>query len=490
VLVSGALAAATVELRVGGSSLGSSAAVVNGNLWVPLSRALAAGEMVVAVQSLGGATSQPSNNPVPVLAVPSPLPAPVFASPMSQFMSHVLLGALVPGAKVDVNNNSGTLAGAVTAAGTSAWVPVNPAVLAAGATLSAVQKIGASTSLTATSNKLNAANARVVPPPKVDQTVHACDTSLHVLECIPAADLVSDNGGNTTQWTTIAADFWATGAVEFKAGPLKVFQRLPGAGTQSPDVVLTVAPAVAPDKPELQPFCPDAKRVAVSGLKPGGVLTLWTKIWDQQAETEIGSIGIGQGTEQVDLPETVGGGGPIMSIVARQTLCGLTSPPGSATEFARPGSGAIRPDPPKIVPPLYDCARAVSCESLALVPARLISARSGLPLSDWTVPVAPGALLWTWFPLVGGDVVRVEQSGCGASAASADERVKPLPSPLPAPTVLGPVRPGASAVKARDFLPGARAHLMINWVVRASIDVWREEAIFHLGFGLAENAKL
>jgi hypothetical protein len=193
VLVSGALAQATVELKVGADTVGSKAAVVNGNLWVPLSRTLNVGEMVVAVQALGGLTSQPSNNPMPVLAVPTPLPAPVFASPMSQFMSHVLLDGLVPGAQVEVRNGA-TLAGTVAASGNSGWVQVDPAVLAAGAVLNAVQKLGGQTSPVATSNKLVAVNARVVPAPKIEEPVRACDKALHVLECIPAADLVSENG--------------------------------------------------------------------------------------------------------------------------------------------------------------------------------------------------------------------------------------------------------------------------------------------------------
>jgi hypothetical protein len=408
---------------------------------------------------------------------------------MSPFMSNVLLGGLVPGAQVEVRIG-GTLAGAIAAAGTSGWVQVNPAVLTAGAVLNAIQKVGGQTSPTATSTKLVAVSARVVPPPQIEQPVRACDTSLHVLDCIPAADLISENAGNSTLWTNIAAHYWATGAAEFKAGPLKIVQRLPGAGTQSADVIVTVATAVAPGMPMLQPFCPDAKRVTVSSLKRGGVLTLWKKIWDQQGETEIGSIGIGKDTEQVDLPEKVGGTGPVMAIVARQSSCGLTSSPGSANEFARPGSGALPLPTPKIVPPLYDCTRAVLCESLAMVPARLVSVNSGLPLSDFTVPVAPNALLWSWFPLVANDVVKIEQSGCGAPAASGHERVDPLPSPLPAPTVIGPVRPGASSVKAKGFLPGARAYLMVDWIVRTSIDVWRKDDIFHLGGGLAEGAKL
>ncbi len=43
VLVSGALAQATVELRIGGAAVGSKAAVNNGNLWVPFSRTLIVG---------------------------------------------------------------------------------------------------------------------------------------------------------------------------------------------------------------------------------------------------------------------------------------------------------------------------------------------------------------------------------------------------------------------------------------------------------------
>jgi hypothetical protein len=489
VLVSGALAGHTVELRVGASGVGSQAAVANGNLWVPLSRVLVAGEMVVAVQSLGGATSLPSNTPVPVMAVPNPLPVPVFLSPMSQFMSHVLLGGLVPGAKVEVRIG-GTIAGAIAAAGTSGWVPVNPAVLTAGGVLTALQKLGVLTSPTVTSTKLVAVNARVVPPPKIGEPVRACDTALNVLDSIPAADLVVENGGVTTQWTNIAAAYGATGATPFKPGPLKALQRLPGAGTQSPDVVLTVANATTPGQPIPSVFCPETKRITVSGLKPGGVLTLWKKVWDQPAETEIGSIGIGKASEQVDLPQVVGGSGPVMNIVARQTACGLTSPPGVAGEFARPGSGALPLGAASIVGPLYACARAVRCQGLGMVLARLVSARFGWPLSDWTVPAAPEATLTPWFPLVADDVVRIEQAGCGAPAESADERVRPLPSPLPVPPITGPVRPGAAAVTATGFLPGARGHLMVDWIVRASIDAWQAQETFHLTSGLADGAKL
>lgn len=489
VRVSGALAGASVELLVGAAVVGRQAALVNGDLWVGLDRSLNAGEAVSARQVKDGVTGPASNDAVPVLPVPSPLPTPVFASPMSQFMSHVLLAGLVPGATVTVGNGAATV-GVETPAGPSMWVKVDPTQLAAGQVLTAVQKIGGATSATAFSSKLVAVNARQVPPPKVEEPVRACETAMHVLEAIPAAELAASNGPNFTVWTNIAAEYGATGAPPFVAGPLKLVQRLPGAGTESPEVVITVQPPTEPTAPLMNAYCPDSKKITVMGLKAGGILTLSKKVWDQAPETEIGTIGISSATMTIDLPEVVGGTGPNMNIVARQSLCGLTSPPGYAGEFARPGSGALPLGTPKIVPPLYDCVRAISCEGLSLVPARIFSVRHNLPLSGWTVPAAPNSLLWTWFPLVADDQVRIEQFGCGAPPMSGEERVNPLPSPLPAPKILEPVRPGAVAVTAKGFLPGARAHLMVEWIVRASIDVWREEATFHLAAGLKERERL
>jgi hypothetical protein len=489
VRVSGALAGATVELLVGGGRVGQAPATANGDLWVSLDRSLNAGETVVARQTLAGVTGPASNDAVPVLPVPSPLPTPVFASPMSQFMSHVLLGGLVPGATVTVGNGTATI-GIETPSGASMWVKVDPTQLAAGQVLNAVQKIGATASATAFSNKLVAVNARVVPAPRIEEPVRACETVLHILEAIPAADLVAENGPNSNLWHNIADAYWGTGAVPFVAGPLKVRQLLPGAGTQSPDTLIQVQEPTQPPIPTMNPFCPESRKITVSNLKPGGVLTVWKKVNGEAAETELGSIGIGAATMPVDLPEVVGGSGPIMAIVVRQTLCNLTSAPGGAIEFSRPGSGAVPPGTPKIVAPLFDCARGVRCESLALVATRLFSVRFNLPLSGWAVPPAPGALLSTWFPLVAGDVVRIEQSGCGAPSPSAEEPVQPLPSPLPSPKIEGPVRPGATAVTARGFLPGARAHLMVEWMVRASVDAWGKEVTFHLPTGLKERERL
>ncbi len=489
VLVSGVLAQATVELLVGDTAVGMATAVGNGDLWVSLVRELSANNAIVAVQSLGGRTSLPSNYPVPVLPVPAALPAPVFLSPMSQFMSHVLLRGLVPGARIEVRRGN-VLAGSAIARGASTWLAVDPAVLIDGAVLTAVQRLGDKSSPVTTSVELAEVNARLVPTPKIEEPVRACDTSLHVLDCIPAADLVAENAGNSVLWTAISDQFWATGAREFKPGPLRISQRLPGTGVQSDELVLTVEEAVAPPAPLLNRFCPESRRLVVSGLKPGGVLTLWEKVWNEEDETELGSIGIGKIVEQIDLPKRVGGSGPLMAIIARQSTCGLTSPSGLATEFARPGSSVVPLPAPRIRAPLYDCSRTVPCEDLAMVQARLVSSLSGQPLSDWEVPSTTDTPLHAWFPLVAGDVVRVEQLGCGAPDSANEERVHTLPSPLPQPIVVGPVRPGAVAVSASGVLPGARVHLMVDGVVRVSLDALSDQVVFQMGRPLHERAHL
>jgi hypothetical protein len=243
----------------------------------------------------------------------------------------------------------------------------------------------------------------------------------------------------------------------------------------------------------LQPFCPDAKRVVVTGLKPGGMLTLWSKVWDQPTETEVGSVGIGASTEQVDLPDQIGGSGDIMAIVARQTLCGLTSPPGSSLEFARPGSGALPPPTPAIVAPLLACMRPVPATSLFNgVLTQAFSEGTGQPLSDLIVVTSPTTRIPVWLPLVEGDKVVVRQKGCSAPSQTAVERVQPLPSPLPPPKIAMPMRPGGDrAVKVEKCLPGSRVHLLVDWVERAASDqTWTGKALLQLPTALEEGQKL
>ena len=347
--------------------------------------------------------------------------------------------------------------------------------------------------LTASSPPLAAIDQREnLPLPIVNQPVVACDTAVLASNLIPAGELELSSDRGTQQWTNIAAAYWATGIIPLKQGTLKASQRLPGCGGQSGVVDVPVGPAVVPPAPLMQPFCPDAKRIVVSGLKASGVLTIWSKPYDDTAETEIGSLGIGSSVEQVDLPQAIGGQGNIMVIVARQSLCGLTSPPGQSLEFARPGSGALPPPTPKIVAPLLACMKAIPAEGLFNgVLTQGYSARTGSALTDPTIVTSPMTRLPTWFPLVADDHVEVRQVGCSAPSKSAAERVHPLPSPLPPPKICEPVRPGDQIVVVEKCLPGSRVHLLIEWTERAATDqTWTGEAVFHLPVPLKERQRL
>jgi hypothetical protein len=492
VLVSGALSGATVTVLANGGDAGVALAAGNGNVLVELHRTLAVGEKVTAVQMVGSATSPASSQPVTVIPVPASLPAPLFASPVTECMDSVLLAGLVPGATVEVKTGATALASFQTS-GTAAWATLGPALLEDGHVLTAIQRLDGLVSPIGSSPPLAAIDAREQPPPPVvKQPVTACETAVLVSSLIPAAvlELAQDNWSATA--TNVATAYWATGTPPFEEGRLRAKQRLPRCGGESQLVDVPVGPPVTPPAPVLQPFCPAAKRVVVSGLKAGGVLTLWSRRWDDTVETEIGSVGIGSSVQQVDLPAVVGGTGPHMSIVARQTLCGLTSPPGSANEFARPGSGALPAPEPRIVAPLLACMRAVPGEKFyngVLVHAW--SSRTGVPLSDVIVVTSPTARIPTWFPLTPGDEVEIRQAGCDAPPRSPAVRVDDLPAALPAPTIQKPVRPLDQTVKVHGCLPGSRVHLLVEGQERAATDqTWTGEAVLQLQKPLQERQRL
>jgi len=83
-----------------------------------------------------------------------------------------------------------------------------------------------------------------------------------------------------------------------------------------------------------------------------------------------------------------------------------------------------------------------------------------------------GAALALWFPLTAGRKVLVRQAGCDSDGDSPVERVTDLPNPLPVPKITEPVRPKAVGVEVSGCLPGARVHLLVNNVIRKSIDTY------------------
>jgi hypothetical protein len=490
VVVSGALQGASVELLAGGAAVGVETAPANGDLWVRLDRRLDDGELVAARQSLGGQTSQASNKPVEVLPVPEPLPVPVFASPVSKCMNRVLLAGLVPGAVLELQADA-TMIASTKVRAVAEWIGFDPSLVIGASVIRAVQRLDGLVSPTQTSDTLRFPPQREnLQPPLINNRLTACDTAALVSRLIPAGEMELIQSDGTTQvWTNIAETYWATGIAPLRPGPLRAMQRLPGCGGESVATEVEVGPAEKPGKPEVKPFCPELRRVHVSALKPRALLTLWKREWDGAVETEIGSFGVGKTAEDIDLPDVIGGSGPIMAIVARQTACGLTSDPGSGLEFARPGPGLLPPARPGITPPLVDCSRGIQATNL-LAGAQPFSRRTGKPLGDYVALPAPTAILRTWLPLTAGDEVEIRQEGCGAPSPSEPERVRALPVPLPVPRIVEPVRPNARTVTIENFIPGSRIHFLVEHVERAAREAWGKSIAVSFAPPLAEGERL
>lgn len=492
VLVSNALAGAEVRVLVSGDVVGRAFTASNGDLWIPLDERLTAGTSMVAEQEVGGTTSPRSNQPVPVVPVPDPLPLPTFASPVSECMNTVLLTGLVPGATVTLRAGN-TVLTIVAARGTAAYASFDPTPLSEGVTLTAGQACDGRASPTATSPPLASVSQREhLSRPQVNEPVTACETVVLVSNLIPAGELEIDDGSGVQHWPIPAVSFWATGARPFQEGELEARQTLPGCGGRSDVTRVPVGPATTPPAPVMMPFCPEVRRVLIGGLKAGAQLTLWYRENGQATEVEIGSVGVGAATAEVDLPQVVGGQGPIMEIVARQTLCGLTSPPSAVLEFNRPGPGFAPPRQPRIRGPLRACMRAVPAEDLFTgVLVHAFSQRHGVPLSDPVLLSSPTGRVPTWFPLAGGDEVVLRQQGCSAPASSEPEHVQPLPAGLPAPGVVEPLRPGQQSVTVKGCWPGARLHLLVDWNEVTSTDqAWDGEVTLQLPAALADEQRV
>jgi hypothetical protein len=473
---------ATVDLVVVGASVGSASSSMGGTLWVSVSGPLVAGQSMTARQTTPGGVSDESANAVTVIDLPDPLPTPVFVSPLSVCMSRLKLDGLVPAATVTVRQGA-TAVGQLVAGQSSDFVDINPA-----ATIIAGTRLDASQDIVVDGTTLSSPHAislpvpsvnreQALPPPGVGQPIVACRTALDFFGMTPSADVVVNNNGRTSQWLNVASSYNGWGAPPFEQGKLVARQRFPRCDMESKETVVPVGPPQAPGKITIQPDpCPKLRRVHLSGLIPSSLVVLSTVEPDPTTPGAVVLTPIGEATassfsEDFDLPvgiePSTATGAPVL-LTATQTLCGLTSPDALRVGFATPAGPS---GPPVITSPVYECARRVAVTGAH--PSRLLQpfdVGSGAPIGDAVLAQGFAASLALWFPLAAGRQVEVRQFGCGADGRSSAEPVKGLPTPLPSPQILEPVRPRAAGVGIKGCIPGARVHLLLNNVVRKSID--------------------
>jgi hypothetical protein len=478
VQVSAVLEGATVDLVAGGNPIGTNVGGPNGTVWVPISQQPGAGQVVTATQKTADGTSAAAIG-ITVVDPPNPLPAPVFVSPspMSNAMSAVLLGGLVPGARVVLRNGGSTIGQAI-ATNTGQWIDITlGANIAPNSALSARQDLNGIMSPEVGSLPVDTIGEGPLSAPTIGTPITACESSINVTTAVPAADLVIDNEGTPTTWHNVAATYAAWGAPPFKQGKIVAHQSFPRFNRTSPDTEVPVGAPQPPAQPAIQgDVCPQVGMIRISNLAPAGVLTISTVTPDPHNPgavviTPIGTAGISAETETFYLPPnlqpTTPAGAPVQ-LVAQQTRCGLTSPESARVGFAQPGGFA---GAPIIAPYVYPCTRVIVLQS-AHTGAQVVvhSVKTGAPLGDPTlVGASPTVLYRTWFPVsdqeTGG--VEVVQSGCNADG-KAQAPLTPLPD-LPVPQVAEPIRPAAPAIYVKGpLLRGAMAHLLVNGKLRAS----------------------
>jgi hypothetical protein len=493
---------ATVEILVTGASIGSAASISGGTLWVSITGTVTAGQTVTARQKTSGGTSDESAQPVTVVDVPNPLPAPVFVSPLSTCISSLRLDGLVIGATVLVRQG-GTVVGKTVAGQPSDFVAMDPtASLTAGARLEATQEIVVSGATLVSPPMLSLPidgtnREKPLPPPGIGQPVTACRTSLDFFGMTPSADVTVDNNGTPMQWLNVASAYNGWGAPPLKQGKLVAKQRFPRCNMESTETIVPVGPPKAPGQPVIQANpCPKLRKVYLTGLEPNAVVVLSTVVPDPSTPgavivTPIGEATASSGSEDFDLPigiEPVTNTGAAARLTARQTLCGLSGIDAAQVGFATPGGpfGA-----PTITPKIYECSRRVPVTGAH--PSSLLQPfyAGGAPIGDAVIATGAGAALALWFPLAAQHKVLVRQVGCDADGGSPVEPVTDLPNPLPVPKIAEPVRPKAAGVSVSGCLPGARVHLLVNNVVRKSIDTFDATATIPTAdLALAENDAL
>jgi hypothetical protein len=487
VLVTSVAPNAAVDVLADGDGVASLHSITGGTLWMPISHPFVDGQKVTAVQNTPGGTSDESAQPVIVTAVPNPLPAPVFVSPLSTCMSTLELTGLQPGATVRVRQG-GTVVGTTVAGQPTDSVPMSGS-LSAGDRLQATQEIVVGGTTVASPPVLSLPiegtnREKPLPPPGVGQPVTACRTALDFSGMTPSADVTVDNEGTSSSWLSIASAYTAWGA-PLQQGKLVARQRFPRCNMESTKTEVPVGPPKAPGQPVIQARpCPKLRKVHLTGLEPPSVLVLSTVVPHPSTPgtvivTPIGEATASSTSEDFDLPlgiEPVTNTGAAVQLTARQTLCGLPSSDSSRVGFATP------PGPDylvQIVPPIFECSRRVPVRLASTAPQDPSSqlqpfyADTDEPIGDAVLATGNAMALNLWSPLADHRKVLVRQVGCDKqNADSPVVAVTDLPNVLPVPQIAGPVRPKAAWVGVSGCLPGARVHLLVNDLVRKSIDTF------------------
>jgi pimeloyl-ACP methyl ester carboxylesterase len=442
--VDGLLPGSTAEVRAGAMLLGQDASY-GGTAEVGVSPRLSAGQSVVARQLHCGTPSNPSQ-PVPVVSLYKQLEGrlapPTLEGPVYACQQYVVADGCTPGSTVSLLSGATPLTRACSG-GTSLalWAPGGG--FNDGDSLTAVQ------SLCGTPGQPSAAvvvkPAADIPRPALRGPLYDGDTGLTLAMTVAGETVTIDAGGQQVGMGGAGGgDSWLNVDPPLLAGQtVTATVALCGVSKESLPVIVGSRPAVVPAPKVQPPLLACTSQVPVTGCLPNSLVRVFGRAGGPPVllgagRTFAGGLEVGVvGLLQVG-----------WKVFATQEVGGVVSMPSGAVPVKRGPS----PGTPKIVGPLYPCARCV--EVAGVEPAARVDVyQNGV----WIGAAAAGgtrAEVGVYPGLTAGATVTATQSLCGHTSKPASEKVAKQDPRLPAP-VLAPAFAGDSYVSASGLVRGA-----------------------------------
>jgi len=462
-----------------------------GAIWVTLSKPIAATQPITARQQYTGSTiavsgvSAPSNV-VPVLPPPISLPSPIFKSGLCTCMDSVWIDGLIPGATLTITLESpSSPPTTTTVVNTKAnqspeWFLLSAVTIAQNSVLKAQQSLGKLKSALVPSYPIPIAPA--LGKPVISPAPMACQTSLDISDLVPGADLKITNGSETASGTNPWSSYTLDGLLPLQAGPVDANQYFTRCDQQRPGPTgsaLVGKPAPKFPKVKYAP-CANVTELSVSNLIGGEILSIAVSYNTTSGAVDqpLGAQGVSHdGTTTVNLPPKwypSDATGPVTLLIS-VTLCGVALPTPGYTSVVVGQTGGPYPAP-KILPPLIACATSVNIEGAhvgSLI--QVFSGSTAFPLCNPVVATTANFPTTVKPPLSAGQSIFVTQQGCNANGQSSPLVVKPVPDPLPIPSVVGPVLTGAASVTIRNVVPGAQVTFFVDGAPRMGVDSAQNE---------------
>jgi hypothetical protein len=254
--------------------------------------------------------------------------------------------------------------------------------------------------------------------------------------------------------------------------------------------VSTLKTLLAPTVP--YKLCRGALWLTTTGLIPPGSLDLTLVVKPPNrptVETPIGKHPFITETNTVDLlvdfPWDLVG---ILSIVLSQEHCGLISP--TTTVYRQGGGIPTDGGPLRFLADLYDCDTFIPLENVW--PGSNVQAfdANGTQILE-QIQAKKLSFPLNVFPCLKQGPVTVVESRCGAEYKITKD-VLPIPTPLPSPVVIAPLRPGTRAVRFKGVLTGANVLAFVNGQVQCSptLNYGTTETVINLWQPLVEKNRV